>query len=176
MFAYTSPSSEGYQRDVCELDGPKGERKRLNAIILLAYPRSYMIFTALMWNMYSVAMILSCALSCFGTVFRPFEYGFIRLFAMPRLKKPPDLVSEGGKIHCSNVYDYDSKYDYFIRRQKYLGKVLRAHHLNKSLCHKHLRSTRKMRETSINRCSNSNKMADELLLNCNNNYRAAQLL
>ena len=55
--------------------GPKGERKRLNLITLLAYPRSYMIFTELMWSMYSVAMILCCALSCL---------------------KPPDLVSEGG--------------------------------------------------------------------------------
>ena len=67
-------------------DGPKGERKMLNSITLLAYPRSYIIFTELMWSMYSVAMILSCALSCFGAVFRPFEYGFIRLFASPRLK------------------------------------------------------------------------------------------
>ena len=104
--------------------GPKGERKRLNSITLLAYPRSYMIFTALMWNMYSVAMILCCALSCFGTVFRPFEYGFIRLFALPRLKKPPDLVSEGGKIRpCSNYY--------FINRQRFLAKVLRKSNLRK---------------------------------------------
>ena len=148
--------------------GPKGERKRLNSITILAYPRSYMIFTELMWNMYSVAMILCCALSCFGAVFRPFEYGFIRLFALPRLKKPPDLVSEGGQIHSSNVYDYDSRYDYFIKRQQYLGKVLRAHHLNKSLCHKHLRSTRKLRETSVDRCFKTNTIADELHLNCPN--------
>ena len=64
--------------------GPKGERKRLNSITLLAYPQSYMIFTELMWNMNSVAMILCYALSCFGAVFRPFEYGFIRLLALPR--------------------------------------------------------------------------------------------
>ena len=103
-------------------DGPKGERKRLNSITLLAYPWSYMIFTELMWNMYSVAMILSCALSCFGAVFRPFEYGFIRLFALPRLKKPPDLVSEGGKISCSSVYNYDSKYDYLLSTKIILAK------------------------------------------------------
>ncbi len=152
--------------------GPKGKRKRLNSITLFAYPRSYMIFTALMWNMYSVAMILCCALSCFGAVFRPFEYGFIRLFALPRLTKPPDLVSEGGKIHCSNVYDYDTKYDYFIKHQKYLGKVLRAHHLNTSLCHKHLRNTRKFRhmwETLVDRCSKANTIADESHFNCSNN-------
>ena len=83
-------------------------------------------------------------------------------------KKPPDLISEGGKIRCSNVYDYDSKYDYFIKRQQYLGKVLRAHHLNKSLCHKHLRSTRKLRETSVDRCFKTNTIADELHLNCPN--------
>ena len=64
-----------------------------------------------------MAMILCCALSCFGAVFHPFEYGFICLFVLPRLKKPPDLVSEGGKIRCSNIYDYDSKNDYFIKRQ-----------------------------------------------------------
>ena len=151
-------------------NGLKGVRKRLNSITLLAYPRSYMIFTELMWNMYSVAVLLSCALSCFGTVFCPFEYGVIRLFALPRLKKPPDLVSEGGKISCSNVHDYDPKYDYFIKRQNYLGKVLRAHHLNKSLCHEHLRCTRKLRETSATRrCSTSNPIAHELLLNCQNN-------
>ena len=141
--------------------GPKGERKRLNSITILAYPRSYMIFTELMWSMYSVAMILCCALSCFGTVFRPFEYVFIRLFALPRLKKPPVLVSEGGKIRCSNVYDYDSRYDYFIKRHQYIGKVLRAHHLNTSLCHKHLRSTRKLRETSVDQCFKTNTIAGQ---------------
>ena len=153
-------------------DGPKGERNWLNSMTLLAYPRSYMSFTELMWNMYSVAMILSCALSCLGAVFRPFEYGFIRLFALPRLKKPTDLVSEGGKIRCSYDYDYDSRYDYFIKQQSYLGKVLIAHHLNTSLCHKYLRSTRKirhMRETSVAWCSNTNTITDQLQFNCPNN-------
>ena len=46
-------------------------------------------------------------------------------------------------MRCSS--SYDSKYDYFIRRQNYLRKVLRMHHLRKSICHKRLRSTRTLR-------------------------------
>ena len=76
-------------------NGLKGTKKRLKKITLFAYPRAYMIFTELMWNMYSVAMLLRCALSSFGAIYCPFEYGVVALFALPRLKKPPDLVSEG---------------------------------------------------------------------------------
>ena len=108
-----------------------GVRKRFNSITLLAYPRSYMIFTELMWSMYSVAMFLCCALSCFDMVFRPFEYGVIRLFALPRLKKPPDLVSEGGTVRCANVNNYDSRYDYYIMRQQFLLKVLSKQHMRR---------------------------------------------
>ena len=109
-----------------------GVRKRFNSITLLAYPRSYMILTELMWSMYSVAMFLCCALSCFGMVFQPFEYGVIRLFALPRLKKPPDLVSEGGTVRCANVNNYDSRYDYYIMRQQFLLKVLSKQHMRRS--------------------------------------------
>ena len=70
----------------------KCTKKRLSKVTLFAYPRAYLIFTKLMWSMDSVAMLLSCALCCFGAIFRLFEYGFICLFALPRLKKPPDLV------------------------------------------------------------------------------------
>ena len=104
--------------------GPKGERKRLNSITLLAYPRSYIIFTELPWSMWSIAIILNCALRCYFCVFQPFKYGFICLFALPCRKKPPDLVSEGGKIRvCSNYY--------FINRQRFLAKVLRKSNLRK---------------------------------------------
>ena len=108
-----------------------------------------------------MVMLLSCALGCFGAVFRPFEYGCICLFALPRLKKPPDLVSEGGKVRCSLFYD--SRYNYYIRRQHYMRKVLRMHHLRKSMCHNSLRSTRNLcqmrtMETSVDllfgACSN----------------------
>ena len=77
-----------------------------------------------------MAMLLLCALCCFGAVFRPFEC----------LKNPPDLVSEGDKVRSSS--SYDSKYDYFIRHQNYLRKVLRMHHSRKLICRKRLRSTR----------------------------------
>lgn len=83
-------------------NGLKGTKKRLKKITLFAYPRAYMILTALMWNMYSVAMLLRCALSSFGAIYCPFEYGVVAIFALPRLKKPPDLVSEkDGHIRCS---------------------------------------------------------------------------
>ena len=105
------------RRDIGETHvkhGLKGVKKRLNKITLLAYPRSYMILSELMWSMYSVAMFLNCALSCYFSVFRPFEYGILTLFALPHRKKPPDLVSEGGKIRVCSNYDYDSRYFYFI--------------------------------------------------------------
>ena len=104
--------------------GLKGAEKRLKKITLLAYPLSYMILLELMWSMYSVAMILSCALCCYFSIFCPFEYGIMTLFALHRRKKPPDLVSEGGKICVCSNYDYDLRYDYFIARQRFLAKVM----------------------------------------------------
>ncbi len=123
------------RRDIDETQvkhGLKGVKKRLNKITLLAYPRSYMILSELMWSMYSVAMFLNCALSCYFSVFRPFEYGILTLFALPRRKKPPDLVSEGGKIRVCSNYDYDSRYFYFIARQRFLAKVLRNSQMRRS--------------------------------------------
>jgi len=49
--------------------GLKGTKKRLNKIMLFAYPRAHMIFTELMWSMYSVATLLRCALSSFGAIY-----------------------------------------------------------------------------------------------------------
>ena len=123
------------RRDIGETHvkhGLKGVKKRLNKITLLAYPRSYMILSELMWSMYSVAMFLNCALSCYFSVFRPFEYGILTLFALPRRKKPPDLVSEGGKIRVCSNYDYDSRYFYFIARQRFLAKALRNSQMRRS--------------------------------------------
>ena len=36
-----------------------------------------------------MAMMLGCRLECFGVVFSPFEYGVVKLFALPRVKQPP---------------------------------------------------------------------------------------
>ena len=63
--------------------GLKGTKKCLNKITLFAYLWAYMIFTELMWSMYSVAMLLRCALSSFGAIYCPFEYGIVAIFALP---------------------------------------------------------------------------------------------
>ena len=120
----------------------KGTKKRVKRYTLLAYPRAYMIFSELMWSMWSVAMLIRCALCSFGTVYCPFEYGIVAIFALPRMKKPPDLVSEGdGYIRCSRSLfssSYDSKYDYFITRQRFLARKLRMHYMNKAVCQRYL--------------------------------------
>ena len=36
-----------------------------------------------------MAMLLGCRLDCFGVVFSPFEYGIMKLFALPHVKQPP---------------------------------------------------------------------------------------
>ena len=123
------------RRDIGETHvkhGLKGVKNRLKKITLRAYPRSYMILSELMWSMYYVAMFLNCALSCYFSVFRPFEYGILTLFALHRRKKPPDLVSEGGKIRVCSNYDYDLRYFYFIARQRFPAKVLRNSHMRRS--------------------------------------------
>ena len=132
----------------CTLASLKGTKKRVKRYMLLAYPRAYMIFSNLMWSMWSVAMLIRCALSSFGTVYCPFEYGIVAIFALPRMKKPPDLVSEGdGYIRCSRSLfssSYDSKYDYFITRQRFLARKLRMHQLKKAVCQRYLhRASRK---------------------------------
>ena len=146
--------------------GLKGTKKRMNKVTLFAYPRAYMIFSELMWSMYSVAMILRCALRLFGTVYLPFDYGVVVIFVIPRLKKPPDLVSEGdGHIRCSRTLfslSYDSKYDYFITRQRFIAKQLRMHQLNKAVCQKYLhRASRPVlmpiKETSADRLHEKEK-------------------
>ena len=68
---------------MCLLDCPKGVKKRVKRYTLLAYPRAYMIFSELMWSMWSVAMLIRCALCSFGTVYCPIEYGIVALFALP---------------------------------------------------------------------------------------------
>ena len=139
----------------------KGTKKRVKRYTLLAYPRAYMIFSELMWSMWSVAMLIRCALCSFGTVYCPFEYGIVALFALPRMKKPPDLLSEGdGHIRCSRSLfssSYDSKYDYFIARQRYLAKQLRMHQLNKAVRRQYMHRARRpdlmppLKETSADR-------------------------
>ena len=57
----------------------KGVKKRLKKRTLLSYPLSYMILSELMWSMYSVAMFLNCALSCYFSIFRLSEYGILTL-------------------------------------------------------------------------------------------------
>ena len=109
----------------------KGVEKRLGKITLLTNPWSYMILSELMWSMYSVAMLLNCALCCYCCVFHPFEYGIMSLLALHCCKKPPDLISEGGQLHVCSNYDYDSRCDYFIARQRFLAKVLRNSQLRK---------------------------------------------
>ena len=131
---------------MCLIDCPKGVKK---------------IFSELMWSMWSVAMLIRCALCSFGTVYCPFEYGIVALFALPRMKKPPDLVSEGdGHIRCSRSLfssSYDSKYDYFIARQRYLAKQLRMHQLNKAVRRHYMHRARRpdlmppLKETSADR-------------------------
>ena len=91
-----------------------------------------MILSELIWSMYSVQMFFNCALSCYFSVFRPFEYWILTLFALPRRKKPPDLVSKGGNIRVCSNYDYDSRYFYFIARQRFVAKVLRNSHMRRS--------------------------------------------
>jgi len=101
-----------------------------------------MTFSELIWSMYSVAMLLLCALSLFGTVYCLFEYGIIAIFALPRLKKAPDLVSEGDGHICYTLslfsLSYDSKCNYFITCQCFLAKQLRMHQLNKAVCTKYI--------------------------------------
>ena len=50
-------------------NGLNGTNKRLSKVTLFAYLWAYLIFTKLMWSMYSVAMLSSCALCCFGAAF-----------------------------------------------------------------------------------------------------------
>ena len=90
-----------------------------------------MILSELMLSMYSVAMLLNYVLHCYCSVFRPFEYGIMFLFALHRRKKPLDLVSEGGKQSVCSKYCYDLRYDYFIARQRFLEKVLHNSQLQK---------------------------------------------
>ena len=114
----------------------KGVEKRLKKITLLAY----MFLSELMWSTYSVAMFLICALCCYFSAFHPFEYGIMTLFALSHQKKPPDLVSEGGKIRvCSNYY-YDPRYAYFIARQRFLAKVLHNSQMRTIVHREQLRS------------------------------------
>ena len=54
------------------------------------------------------------------------------LFALPHRKKPPDFVSEGGKIRVSSNYDYDLRYDDLIARQRFLAKVMRNSQMRRS--------------------------------------------
>ena len=56
---------------------------------LKVLPCRWLIFSEVMWNMWSVAMVLGCKLDRFGVVYSPFEYGIIKLFALPRIKRPP---------------------------------------------------------------------------------------
>ena len=122
-FAYNVVLLKENRRDTCEAwtEGCREEAETDNPSCLSVVLYD---FSELMWSMYSVAMFLNCALCCYFSVFRPFEYGIMTLFALPRQKKPPDLVSEGSKIRVCSNYDYDSRYDYFIARQQFLAKVL----------------------------------------------------
>ena len=158
--------------------GLKGTKKRLNKITLLAYPRAYMIFTELMWSMYSVAMLLRCALSLFGEIYCPFNYGVVAIFALPRIKKPPDLVSEGdGHIRCSRslfASSYDSRYDYYIARQRFMAKKIRMHQLRKAVCTKYLHRVCRpglmpLIETSADRLGNKNEKQNEKFNLCETN-------
>ena len=52
----------------CVFASLKGTKKRVKRYTLLAYPRAYMIFSELMWSMWSVAMLIRCALCSFGII------------------------------------------------------------------------------------------------------------
>merc|ERR1712226_1337872 len=65
--------------------------KRGNDLKIL--PCRWLIFSEIMWNMWSMAMLIGCKMSCFGVVYCQFEYGVVKIFAMPR-KKKSDYISE----------------------------------------------------------------------------------
>ena len=60
-----------------------------NKSTLMVLPCRWLVFSEIMWSMWSVAMLLGCRLDRFGVVYSPFEYGVVKLFALPRVKRPP---------------------------------------------------------------------------------------
>ena len=61
-------------------------RKKSTFMVL---PCRWLVFSEIMWSMWSMAMLLGCRLDRFGVVYSPFEYGVVKLFALPRAKRPP---------------------------------------------------------------------------------------
>ena len=72
---------------------------------LQVYPRTWFISSEIMWSLYSIAMLLSNELRCFGVVYCPFQCGIISLFCMPRVKKPPDPFWTGELTLVEEIID-----------------------------------------------------------------------